>query len=235
MFQAIKNFGVRAVTTNAPLNSGIVGAKAAITNNALKSGFKKMPVYSNTKSSLNSVLQTAAKYDADTGGHLGRMFSSKPLKGLVPSASEFKPIKRTIPDSINRSELADYVVGKAQKAAQIQDVSRMSSGIVKYNGVEVDLSKVGKKTKSVIDYAAGGAGKSYMDSLDSIEKGYIMQEQNMLQKAQTYFSNAEYGRKRMLAGGLVAGGMAIHNRYSQGGTLTRDRYGDFDIAGVPFI
>lgn len=57
------------------------------------------------------------------------------------------------------------------------------------------------------------------------------------QYPKAYFSNPDKDIRQARINTAVAGyaGLAIGGRYMQGGSLTRDQYGNRDIAGVPFI
>lgn len=186
-------------------------------------------------------------------------------KGILPGADEFKQVKRTFSgDPMKQQEVASALsnsmeafsqeqqaLGVYKKALQDAGYNMQDEGVI--NAMKNQKATIGGKemgfdfsgygsTQDVIDEAMSTRYNSLKDmnsslksDLSNVQQGFMMQDQSALEKAQTYFSNGEYGKKRMAAAGIGVAGVAVGGRLASGGSLTRDAEGRRDIVGVPFI
>ncbi len=123
------------------------------------------------------------------------------------------------------------------------NVQAKMKGTFKYGNddVEFDFSNFGTDKETISQNLKGyGAKLSKQkemigEQMANADKGFVMTDQNALEKAQTYFSNAEHGKTRMIAAGVGTAGLLVGGRLVSGGSLTRNADGERDIAGIPFI
>lgn len=211
---------------------------------AAKKRVLKNKIVSNTKEFTDKAVSKLSEIDATAGGHIGgainlvgsRMKSSSLLEGLIPNSGEFKQIKQHMNGDMadelttySRRKVKDHLTAAydIKENWNIEDLDIL--------GKNYDLSSMSDKQKSAMIRDIKSSGSAYADSMKQLKKGYLMRDQNFLEKSQTYFSNDMYGGKRKVAAGVAVAGASVANRYGKGGTLTTDEYGERDIVGLPFI
>lgn len=234
---------MRTVSTVRQFGGNVANGKFLLDAAAKKSVLRNR-IKSNTKGFTDKAMSKLSEIDATTGGHIGgaidlagnRMKSSSLLEGLIPQGAEFKQIKQHMNGDM-ADELTTYSRRKVKDhltaAYDIKDNWNIDD--INILGKQYDLSSMADGKKHAMIRDIKNSGSAYADSMKHLKKGYLMRDQNFLEKSQTYFANDMYGGKRKVAAGVAVAGAGVVNRYRNGGTLTRDEYGDRDIVGLPFI
>jgi hypothetical protein len=199
---------------------------------------------------IGSPVQTAVQMGIDAASSNGL------LDGLIPDAGEFSgKIRRTISDN----QKGDILAGLSKEKSYFSEHTKAlenylavgdSVGWDFNNEVlqkaaktdKFDFSGFGNEERVIKDIANPYIAKNReaMNSLDMHmntvrDGGYYMDNQNIVEKMQTYFSNPQYGDKRLTTAGIGTAALLVGGRYASGGDLTHDADGRRDIVGVPFI
>ena len=196
---------------------------------------------------IGSAMAKAKEVDMSFGGHIGQMYSkassvssnSGLFAGLMPGANEFKRVRQNIDSKETLDDMLKYGqrmnLEISNNMNNLNDAVKKGSPTASIYGKDIDVENISQKRYDKMMRSMANQRQSYKNQIKELQDGYLSREQNLLEKAKTYYSNPEYGKKRMAATGVVAGGAMVANRLSSGGSLTRDQYGDRDIVGLPFI
>ena len=166
------------------------------------------------------------------------------LTGIADSKIAKKFTESKLGDSLLTTHDAGWVSKKGSKS-----VSKMKNGgwtttqKLDADGITKATDDIASKIKNINDVSGGVISKDASEQIanlnnlsDSIKStGQITTDASVGDRLQAYFGDAERGRNRKTAAVLGYAGAAVGGRLLSGGSLTRDKDGNSDIAGVPFI
>ena len=227
-------------------NAGLMGMVRNLDSSLGGHGQQAMATIRDAAESNN--LTRGILADASEFGQVKRTIDSTQKSGLVRGLSEEKALydhqilaRKNYAEALEKAKASNVDdiwnnenVKRAQTHFLTDDMSENGARISleSYTGGDVDdmISLLKEDSAAYLKMS-----DSLGESISNAQAGFVMQDQNMLEKTLTYFSNSEYGGKRVAATAAAGVGLAVGGRLMSGGTLTRDADGRRDLAGVPFI
>lgn len=182
------------------------------------------------------------------------------LKGLMPGSEVKQQVRRSLTPEQSGEISSALSKQKNSYAAEIKQLEAYQNTVTgaddwfnsdaaikaragKYDGTETSfdftgygndaetvLQNIQKRTTELTSLSDG-----LDEQIDNVGKNFFMQDQNAMEKTMSYFTDSQYGKKRMAAAAIGTAGVAVGGRLASGGSLTRDAEGRRDIAGVPLI
>jgi len=175
------------------------------------------------------------------------------IDDVAASIAKSNWYKSVVPTNMN-SELASYVAGSSKHNVEfarnaIRDT--LSSGMEITDDVEAAIQKISthnlnasidKNLKDIAPEAVLNiAKKRANESITGIDGQKVIKQMTQTERLMAtpgaYFSNPnkKVRNTRIATAAAAYAGVAVGGRYLSGGTLTSDKYGQKDIAGIPFV
>lgn len=145
-------------------------------------------------------------------------------------------VRKNIIQGVDSPEAADKAVGILDSLSQVLSSNQMSPDEMRASLVNISSNQLGLQSNEAKRFADGLVSNQERLSEIMNTKSYLDQRAmgGYLSTAGSYLTEGGLS-KTVAKAGIASVGIGTLLRAKEGGSMTRDKYGRFDIAGVPFI
>lgn len=145
-------------------------------------------------------------------------------------------IEKTIIDAIKMNQFQDISEDTAKQIAQVRKGAVTDEAFGNINKALQENGLDEKQAEQLTNFMKKKTKKIINEPIDR-EKAVNSIDKKLTMYPKAYYTNPDkkIRNTRIAATAGAVSAVAVGGRYLSGGTLTRDQYGQQDIAGIPFI